>query len=398
MTALMPATVPAEQPGGPQHTGNAAPGKPAPLGGPAPTAWQEHMLVRIKEVEALRRCLVDRNAADPPEGYTDAACAAILAAIDSHLVAARDAAEGKRPTGSWPGSTLWRRWLVKIHGADIERALYNVTAAEANLLRIAPMSHISTVMPSLLAHVRQHLASDDPRRVLMEDLAQDARKAVLDESRREFVIAAVRAADLEKRGEVMRVRSFRNVLLVSTVLLVMIAVALAVFAGLRPTALPLCFAPQEPGKAQLVCPTGGTVIEGVAADALPTVDQLNDAERRTVNSWDVPLVQTMGAVAAAVAAAVAIRNARGTSTPYSLPVALGLLKLPLGALTAILGLVLMRAQFVPGLSALDTSAQIVGWAVVFGYAQQLFTRFVDQRAHAVLDDVGSNSLNRTPGK
>ena len=41
----------------------------------------------------------------------------------------------------------------------------------------------------------------------------------------------------------------------------------------------------------------------------------------------------------------------------------------------------MRGNFVPGLSALDTSAQIVAWAIVFGYAQQLFTRLVDRQAH-----------------
>jgi hypothetical protein len=48
----------------------------------------------------------------------------------------------------------------------------------------------------------------------------------------------------------------------------------------------------------------------------------------------------------------------------------------------------MRGGFVPGLSALDSSAQIISWAVVFGYAQQLVTRFVDEQAHAVLEDVG----------
>jgi len=47
----------------------------------------------------------------------------------------------------------------------------------------------------------------------------------------------------------------------------------------------------------------------------------------------------------------------------------------------------MRGQFVPGLSALDTSAQILAWALVFGYAQQLFTRLVDQQAHSVLNTV-----------
>jgi hypothetical protein len=56
---------------------------------------------------------------------------------------------------------------------------------------------------------------------------------------------------------------------------------------------------------------------------------------------------------------------------------------------------LMRGQFVPGLSALDTSAQIVAWALLFGYAQQLFTRLVDQQGHAVLD--GVRGANRPQG-
>ena len=41
----------------------------------------------------------------------------------------------------------------------------------------------------------------------------------------------------------------------------------------------------------------------------------------------------------------------------------------------------------PGLSALDTSAQILAWALVFGYAQQLFTRLVDRQGQTVLDSV-----------
>jgi hypothetical protein len=50
----------------------------------------------------------------------------------------------------------------------------------------------------------------------------------------------------------------------------------------------------------------------------------------------------------------------------------------------------MRGQFVPGLTALDTSAQILAWALVFGYAQQLFTRFVDQQGQTVLNNVHSS--------
>jgi hypothetical protein len=111
---------------------------------------------------------------------------------------------------------------------------------------------------------------------------------------------------------------------------------------------------------------------------------------RTTTREDLLLVEMVGLLAAAVAAGAALRRMRGTTTPFGVPVALALLKLPSGALTALLGLVLMRGGFVPGLSALDTSAQILAWAVVFGYAQQLFTRLVDNQAHGLLDDVGGH--------
>jgi hypothetical protein len=68
-------------------------------------------------------------------------------------------------------------------------------------------------------------------------------------------------------------------------------------------------------------------------------------------------------------------------------VTLALFKLPTGAVTAVVGLLLMRADFVPGLSALDTSAQILGWAVIFGIAQQLVTRFADSKAAGLLESV-----------
>jgi hypothetical protein len=51
----------------------------------------------------------------------------------------------------------------------------------------------------------------------------------------------------------------------------------------------------------------------------------------------------------------------GLDGPRELLVALALLKVPLGALTAVLGLLLMSGGFVPGLSALDSSAQILAW-------------------------------------
>jgi hypothetical protein len=86
---------------------------------------------------------------------------------------------------------------------------------------------------------------------------------------------------------------------------------------------------------------------------------------------------------------------------FGIPVALAMLKLPTGALTAVLGLLLMRGGFVPGLSALDSSAQIIGWAIIFGYSQELFTKFVDRRGQDVLDGIrgpGGPAPAAEPGK
>ena len=54
-----------------------------------------------------------------------------------------------------------------------------------------------------------------------------------------------------------------------------------------------------------------------------------------------------------------------------------LFKLPAGALTALGGLILVGGEIVPGLSALDTQGQILAYALLFGAAQQVLTRYID---------------------
>jgi hypothetical protein len=144
----------------------------------------------------------------------------------------------------------------------------------------------------------------------------------------------------------------------------------------------------------IVCPTSSKAVpepdQSTAPDgSISPQQQVNIDEhvRSTARPWDIPIVEIVGLLAAALAGAFSLRRIEGTYTPYSLPVAAAVLKLPTGALTAVLGLLLMRGGFVPGLSALDTSAQIIAWAIVFGYSQQLLTRFVDAQADSVLNNV-----------
>ena len=115
---------------------------------------------------------------------------------------------------------------------------------------------------------------------------------------------------------------------------------------------------------------------------------VDDVIRLTTRPGDIFLIEIVGLVAAMLAWATALREARGTSTPIPIGHALGFLKLPTGAITAVAGILLMRGGFVPGLTALDSAPQIIAWAFVFGFAQQLLTGMVDQKARGVLSDVG----------
>lgn len=211
------------------------------------------------------------------------------------------------------------------------------------------------------------------------------------ENERGQIVGAARGASSAALREQLQVRSFTNVLVAATIVMTLLAIGIAVLGWVSPTAIPLCFEPERAGQTVVVCPTQQSEVLETSQQAGLAERDVDDVVKRTASEADLLIVELVGLAAAAVAAAAAVRGIRGSSEPHGLPVALAVLKLPTGAVTAFLGLVLMRGQFVPGLTALDTSAQILAWALVFGYAQQLFTRLVDHQAHTVLDNVrGAN--------
>jgi hypothetical protein len=337
-----------------------------------------------------------------------------LLAIERHIDAAERAATGRYlDTDNHRGRSdddsdgpmekplgLVAKFSSFLTGASLERVNSQLDAVETDLLRLAPDPYLRGALPNLRAHVRNHLPKDDPRRERVEAIAQgveaspDTELAPLE---RDQVLFAVREASLEARREIRRVRSFRNVLLVSSIFLMLGVAGITVLGVLSPDRVPMCFAPDNE---MVVCPTAAEPVTGVpAAEGQTNISPAQQARvdreiRSTAGPWDIPIVEIAGLLAAALASALALRSIQGTSTPYSLPVALAVLKLPSGALTAVLGLLLMRGGFIPGLSALDSSAQIIAWAIVFGYAQQLLTRFLDQQANAVLENVGNPASPR----
>jgi hypothetical protein len=330
------------------------------FGGPTASSWREQALTRVAELENLALTFGKKDSE-------------VVQGMLRHLETARKAADGRE-------HSRIGRLRPFLGGSPLERTASNLHAAEIDLLRVAPKSYLCGQLPSLLANARAHLSAEDPRRQAIESICRkEAAGTELTSEEINTVIAVSRAANSALRREIVQVRSFRNVLYATAVVLALVSIGLVVLGATRPELIPLCFHPDS----AVVCPTD---VEGGVPQK--TSASVVDAKiRETAGRSDVLLVAILGLAAAVLSAALSLRKLQGTTLPYSLPVALAVLKLPSGALTAVIGLLLMRGEFVPGLSALDTPAQILAWAVLFGYAQQLFTQFVDQRAQGLLDQV-----------
>ncbi|MDJ1132727.1 hypothetical protein [Streptomyces iconiensis] len=105
-------------------------------------------------------------------------------------------------------------------------------------------------------------------------------------------------------------------------------------------------------------------------------------------TWQgVWFIEFVGMLAAHVTGAGSLRKVRGNSSPYHVLINLLLLRLPVGALTALVGVVLLSGKFFPGLNALDTSSQIIAWATAFGVLQEAVTRTIDRQGQHLLENV-----------
>jgi hypothetical protein len=111
-------------------------------------------------------------------------------------------------------------------------------------------------------------------------------------------------------------------------------------------------------------------------------------------NFDIVTVSLLGLLGGALSAAVFIRGLYENTTPYNVAVPLAILKIPAGAMIAIIGILLLAGDFVPGFTAVDSHGQVLAYAILFGFSQQLFTKMLDNRAQRLLADVPSKS--KTP--
>lgn len=277
----------------------------------------------------------------------------VIAEGVSKLVdAARKAALKEDPV---PG--LFTNWW---RGTLVEAAYQNLHAARAQIVDLYSHDELQAEIPQAVARAQKTLHRDDLRRTAADQILQATDQPL---KRIRPILSRLIADSYEKSDrEHAQLRSFRNIVLIAAVSMLVLVLSTVAVIARWPEWMPLCF----PGAQNIqVCATSTGTIGPRAADII--------------------MVALLGALGGALTASLSIRNLTGTSTPYDVPVALAMLKVPLGAFTAILALVAIRGGFVPGLSNLDSQEQILAYALVFGFAQQALSRLLDQRAQALME-------------
>jgi hypothetical protein len=243
------------------------------------------------------------------------------------------------------------RLSIILRRSDVE-ALSSVDDAELELVRGGHGSDRMAVLSAVLHRTRTELPHDDVARLGLERFISLSEPA--DQTPAAAVTAALAAANQHRRRAVGRMKALTSSVLVVAALGALFAIGLAVLGLIRPEAWQTCFEPLPGGG--LVCPTGSTV-----------------------DRADLIVVEAFGMLGALASGLATVRPLRDITLPTRLGVLAMALKLPLGAIMAVVALRLIAVGAVPGLTALDSSLQILGWSLAIGAGQQVLTAVVDRR-------------------
>ncbi|MPZ64318.1 MAG: hypothetical protein GEU83_01920 [Pseudonocardiaceae bacterium] len=239
-------------------------------------------------------------------------------------------------------------------GWDAERAWRSLHAAEVEL--VTSSADLAARLPGIEHQVARECPPADPRLRALEAVrkkVQDDPRASMQDDDRVTVAEAMRAAFAAADDALTGVRNLRNRMLVFGTMLGALNLLLAIFAAVWPGWVPLC--------GERACPSGpGTAPAGA----------------------DVVTVQMFGGLGALLAVVILLVHSKPGLLTYQLPGYLSFVKITLGstlAVVGVLGLIAADVEVVIG-----SQAALLVAALVFGYAQQVATRFLDDYAEQLV--------------
>ncbi|SES44141.1 hypothetical protein [Actinokineospora terrae] len=287
------------------------------------SAWRMSVVERLQRLQAE----IDQRPADVPQ------------AVHVAMRIAARAVELKSSPARW------------YSGVNIERAWRAVHLADEVLVASSP--DLPSRMPAIRATVTRKLPERDPR---ARALAPAAFDVLGDAARRDVVLVALRGMHQASHDAATAVRSLRNRIILFGLLLLAINLAVGWLTALHDHMLPLCLGT----GADAICPTGtGTPTGG-----------------------DVWWLQLMGMLGASIAVVVLLLRTKPSVVPYTLTPYQAVVKVLLGAILAVVGVLILRTGLLHDL--VGNQAALLIFALVLGYSQQLGTRLLDSFADQVV--------------
>ncbi len=164
-----------------------------------------------------------------------------------------------------------------------------------------------------------------------------------------------RATDVLDHLQV-QARALRNALMIASLAIFIVLLAVGVVHAIQPDIIRLC---ASSGQHKEVCPIGGS-------------------PRR----FDVFAVELAGMLGGLLSVVIPIATGERIKTPFRIFNQQLILKTLAGAATAVGGVLLLLGHVIDTIT-LASRASILGYAVVFGFAQQIVTGAVDRRANSL---------------
>jgi uncharacterized protein YbdZ (MbtH family) len=303
--------------------------------------------------------LKPKNWRDQTEKSRDAAATAAGDSLNAAHAAATEVPQFRsRLSIWWTGTALTAGWE-------------SVHEAELNVMQLESAEEVWTNLSRLLSWIQQAMDSGDLR-----DRHEGILKAQLDagqadkEKRKEVDRTAVRQAFKDvvtaNRERYANLRAFRNTLVTVTGVLAALIVLLAVWHAINPAFLSFCACATE-----YKCTGSGP------------------------GGADVALVALVGAVGGSLAIVFGLAEADTPPSRYDPKVWQALLKPVAGAATGLAGVILIQAEILIGVAGSCSESMLLGYAVLFGFSQQLFTHFVDKRAENLIGTDSKDSKGTT---
>ncbi len=257
---------------------------------------------------------------------------------------------------------LWKRVGSWWAGTDVDQAWSAIHTAGEALLGIESPEILRSQIGDMAATLVTTLTSDDLRTssyLATLDLLTDPQHEINDEDRAQ--LRAIRnACDSSSESAHADARAFRNTLVLAGSLIAAVLVVVAVIsvfdAGFRSV-----FAASSVGR------------------------------------WYVVELELVASLAGLTGAVLSLKSYIGFQYTYGLPFVQAFLKGTSGAATGLFGVVFVQAGIISFVKT-DSNGALFAVAIIFGYAQYLFTRLVDQQANKVLSSTSSHNDPGTVAK